>query len=182
MTSALSNVDAALAEVEAYIPYDPTYCPLTANNIKNPFFRQVLLGSLMSNYLRLPSWYLIRRSYEAPTRLYFLVFKPFNKNYNAKKDLMDHVRKKIGSGHKAVVITREINATKVHYNAMILTNKPDLVTTLHNKQTNIYKITCKECPLADKYRVHDYITKESRTRYFYDTKTTWHNKDIYITK
>lgn len=99
---------------------------------------------------------------------YFMTFKPFNKNYDPKFNALDHVRKKIylhNSGHiKAVIISREITAKKVHYNAIVFSTK--CLLNLDNKQTNRFKIYCKMIDKNTESVVHEYITKESKTRYF----------------
>jgi len=138
-----------------------------------------ITSSLMNNYNRLKSWPIVRRSFESPTQLFYLTFKPFNKKYDPNIDYMDQVRKKLGTGHVAVIITREINATKVHYNCMVFTNKPDMVKNFHDKHTARHKIYCKQIKMMDKYKVHHYIIYESQTRYFYATRANWHIQDIY---
>jgi len=136
------------------------------------------LSSMLNNYSKLPSWPIVRRSYEKPCGLYYLVFKPFNKNYKRSFDAMDHVRKKLGTGHQAVIIGREVNATKVHYHAMVFTNL-DLMY-LHDQNTNKFKIHCQSAPMEDKYKIHDYVIKESHVRYFYTHKKPWANQDLYV--
>lgn len=181
MNETQPHVDAALAEVEANHINEPINYEDWFARTNVPIIKDGKLiyehKSLMNNYLRLSSWPIIKRSYESPLNLFMLAFKPFNKLYNPNTDFMDHVRKKIGS-HKAVIITREINATKVHYHAIVITDKA-LDEKLHDKQTNTFKISCIKCPMKDKYRIHDYIVYESRKRYFYNKRGNWHKQDIY---
>lgn len=125
--------------------------------------------SLFSNYSRLASWHLVTRSHE-DMNLFFMVFKPFSSNKdttNQKRNAMDHVRKKIMEDNQVqdVIITREVLAKRVHFNAMVFT-KSDL-STLHDTKTSRYMIYCKRVPYVDKYKVHEYVVKESRVRYFY---------------
>lgn len=148
----------------------------TSSRLVGPIPRPSV-GSLLNNYLRLPSWPIIMRSFEPPMELFMFQFKPFNKTYKPHYDFMDQLRKKIGK-HEVVIITREINAAKVHYNALVI-SKTLKAEKFHDKQTNNHKIYCVKCPMADKYKVHNYITKESKVRYFYDTKKNWHKQDIY---
>lgn len=164
---------AAVAEDGAIVFNSPRY-----SITQQTEFTIAHLKSMLNNHSRLPSWDVVRRSYEKPTRLFYLVFKPFNKNYKRSFCAIDHVRKKLGTGHQAVVITREINSTKVHYNAMVFTNSD--MNYLHDQQTNKFKIHCQEAPLADKYKVHEYLIKEAHVRYFYSRKKPWSNQDMYI--
>lgn len=159
------NADAAIAEVEA-----SNISSSTDGSIKIPKY------CILNNYSRLPSWKVIERSYE-DCDLYFMVFKPLNKTYDSKFNGMDHVRKKIGAKHKAVIITREIHAKKVHYNAMVFTDKD--LSKLHDKSTNRYMIYSKKVPYLDKYKIHDYIVKESHTRYFHGF-VDFTKPDIYV--
>lgn len=128
---------------------------------------------------------IVKRSHEKPIKTFYLVFKPFNKLYDKSFNAIDHVRKRIGLNHKyeSLIITREINATKVHYNVLVFT-KDDMMD-LHDRQTNKYKIYCQEVN-ADALRytasgidvsgkhtyreqveaVYDYIFKESHVRKF----------------
>lgn len=160
---------AAVAEDGANVSYD-------AYNMAE--FCLANMRSMMNNHASLPSWPIVKRSYEKPIQLYYLVFKPFNKNYKRSFDAMDHVRKKIGTGHQAVIICREINSTKVHYHAMVFTEK-DLMY-LHDSITNKFKIHCQNPPMIDKYKVHEYLIKEAHVRYFYKHKKPWSNQDIYV--
>lgn len=152
-------IDEALAGVEATI---------YSNDI-------VPKQNIMSNYPRLPSWPVVKRSYEKPLCLYYAVFKPFNKNYDPEFDGIDHIRKKVNRFTKTenMIITREINEAKIHYNVMFWTLNPECESFFHEKKTNRYYIHCQKAPLSDKYKIHEYIVKESMTRFF-------KKKDIYI--
>lgn len=128
--------------------------------------------NLMNNYSRLASWAVIGNYVNCGGNIYYLVFKPKNKRYDPKKNLLDHVRKKCGK-HIAIIITREIEARKVHYNVLVRTAE-DLLR-LHDTQDSRFYIYCTAVPNTKKDvdTVHEYIIKESKTRYFYD------NLDIY---
>lgn len=113
--------------------------------------------------------YIIERTYEAPLKWYFLTFKPFDKGYAKdtawyQKKGIDHCRDKIGKAGKAhaYYLTRETKATKTHINALVL-SESDL-SKLHEKKTNKYFIYCEA--VNDRFKVFDYIFKESRERYF----------------
>lgn len=134
--------------------------------------------NLCYNYASLASWPLITSSHE-PDRyqMYFLVFKPFDSNKDTriqKRNAMDHVRKKIESVLKYdilsqdydLIITREINARRTHFNALVFC-KTDLEMELHENKTSRYMIYAQNIKYEDKYKVHDYMVKESRSRYFF---------------
>lgn len=145
-----------------------------------PIANDILLKrSIMSNYRSLPSWWLIGRTYEEDYHYVYLVYKPLEKNYDKNFDGMDHVRKHLKSNFEAVIITREVNAKKVHYNVMAICKghmQLDKLLQLHEKHTSRYYVysTYVNKTREDIDRVHEYIIKESRTRYFYK------NKDIYV--
>lgn len=126
--------------------------------------------SMLNNYLRLASWEAIGNFKDCVGNIFYLVFKPKNKNYNSQKCFMDHVRKKVGK-FDVLIITREINSSKVHYNVLVRTSED--LTGLHDTQDSRFYIWCKSVKKDDIYKVHEYIIKESKVRYFYD------NKDIY---
>lgn len=180
MTSTLNGI-AASAEDGANIYNSPSYTEPEEQYLDHDphdYIKYHMIDNMMNNFTKLPSWPIVERSYEQPVLLTFLTFKPFNSTYKRSFDAMDHVRKKIGSGHEAIIITREINATKVHYNAMVFSTKD--LTCLHDKQTNYFKIFSKEVPMADKYKVHRYITKEATVRFFYTKHHCYANQDIYV--
>lgn len=131
--------------------------------------------NMMSNYKRVISWPVVKRSYERPLNLYYATFKPFDHNYDPEKIQLEHVRKKIASWCKtsAIIITREIEAKKHHYNAMFWTTVPLLDLKVHDTCTNLFKVWCNQVPLVDKYNIHDYIIKESRIRYFKPKKDVY---------
>lgn len=113
--------------------------------------------------------HLTDRSYEMPHRWYFIVFAPFNKNY--EKDIkfyatkgFDHCRKKIGKV-KCMIMTREIQAKKIHINMLCCTTRA-LDQELKNLKTNRYSIYCR--PAIDRRKALVYILKEARTRYFHE--------------
>lgn len=119
---------------------------------------------LIPNYwvLNIPS---MKRSHEEPVKLYYLVFKPFDKGYDPDFIAYDHIIRKLGA-LEDYIITREINATKVHYNVMAWSTRD--LTKLNDGQTNKYKISSQLVKTyLDKYTVYDYCFKESKERYFH---------------
>ena len=94
------------------------------------------------NYTTLISWPIVNRSYETQT-LHYMVFKPFNSNYDPDFNGIEHIRKYL-SGRKinpeAMIITREIMSAKVHYNVMIWVCE-DHDFYLEGKQTSRYRIS-----------------------------------------
>lgn len=113
-------------------------------------------------------YYIVNRTYEEPFRWYFLTFKPFDKPYEKDpvfyhKKGLEHCRKKVGKT-EAYFYTREIKASKVHINALVLSSSD--LSILHEKQTNKYFIYSVQIPNMDRFKVFDYIFKESRERYF----------------
>jgi len=128
--------------------------------------------NMMNNYPRLASWQVIGNYLNCVGNIFYLVFKPKNAKYDPKKNLLDHVRKKCGK-YGAIIITREVEATKIHYNVLVRTTED--LKRLHDSQDSRFYIWCKEVPNKNKdlSKVHEYIIKESKLRYFYD------NKDIY---
>lgn len=123
--------------------------------------------NMMNNYYLQASWRVIGNYLNCVGNIYYLVFKPKNKNYDPKKNLIDHVRKKVGK-YSVIIITREIDATKVHYNVLVRTSEE--LSHLHDHQDSRFMISCQLVPnrKKDLDTVHEYIIKESKTRYFYD--------------
>jgi len=117
------------------------------------------------NFDTLPSWPIIDRTHEEPMRLYFLTFKPFDSNYDPQFNGMDHVRNKLGTEYETKIISREILAKKIHYNAMVFTTKD--LSHLHETHTRRYFIYCEEKPMCSKRDIHYYIMKEAKERYFW---------------
>lgn len=124
-------------------------------------YPECLRFNLLNNYKRLPSWSLVKA--DPQTSIYFMVFKPMNEHYDPHFNGMDAMRKYIGKVDH-LIITREINSAKVHYNAMIWTDRD--MTIKHEKHTKRYYVYCVCISGADRFKVHDYIVKESHTRYF----------------
>lgn len=115
--------------------------------------------------------HIIQRSYERPLKWYFLTFKPFNSTYEKNIEFysiggFDHCRKKVGKV-RTLIMTREINAAKIHINMICVSDRP-LSDLLHEKKTNRYFIYCQEC--TDRQDTFKYIIKESKQRYFYKFK------------
>lgn len=113
----------------------------------------------------------LRDSYNQESKWYCLTFKPFNKAYDKDSDWFSNsalqaVRKKLPRGIQ--ILTREVEATKVHINALISTDM-DMVTKFHNK-TILNKFKCWCIESTDKQGWFDYIFKESRNRQFIKLK------------
>lgn len=112
---------------------------------------------------------LIKRSYEK-CKAYFLTFKPFNGTYETDPNYyqvraLDAVVCKLKPHCSLIIATREmLDCAKTHINIFCQSNI-DLVSKYHEKTShNKFKIYCKE--VEDKYKVIDYILKESKRRYF----------------
>lgn len=128
--------------------------------------------NMMNNYERLASWKMLHNFYHVPvgSKNYFVVFKPFNKTKDEELDGLKHVRAYLKNKKvkiDAVIITREILATRVHYN-MLIQSTFDFMT-LHDKQTSKYRMFVTEVKgtIRDVMACHEYIIKESKIRYFH---------------
>lgn len=89
-------------------------------------------------------------------RWYFMVFKPFDSNYDPKYNALDFIRKGYTKDAGAFVITKEQNATKVHWNALIYSRHK--LMDYHKKKTQRFMIYSEITlePLS----VYRYMTKE----------------------
>lgn len=110
------------------------------------------------------------RCYEN-AQCFYLVFKPFDSNYDFHFDGMDHIRKYLQKcDPKLIIVTREILAKKKHYNVFIWIKELVLANpnfTLHNKHTSRYMIHQSHLSdLGDRTRVMRYMIKESKERRF----------------
>lgn len=112
----------------------------------------------------------VLRTYEG-ANWYFLTFSPFNKNYQRDLDKykdrgLDIVRRYLTrnlKGHHVLILTKEIEATKVHINALICTPH-NLVKKMHKHRTNEYFIHCEYA--QNREAILRYIFKEAENRYF----------------
>lgn len=138
-----------------------------SNTISIPNYR------LFSNYhqcMRDVMPYL-RRCYESPINCYYLVAVPLCAKYEKNKALytnkcLDLVRKSF-KDPEDYVLTREVNATKVHVNVLIWT-KEDVVKRFHQKVVGKYGYHVQVVPhISDRIRVMEYMFKEAKTRNFY---------------
>lgn len=129
-------------------------CGATINGIstKYPLYRSAIL----------------ERTYETPYNWYLLVFKPFNDSYERCLNWylfkgIDQCRKKLGRC-ESYLMTREIDSTKVHVNAVACTSFD--LTLYHNKNyCNKYKMHVQQLLSPfDREKAVDYIIKESSTR------------------
>lgn len=109
---------------------------------------------------------ILSRTYESPLKWYFLVFAPLDKAYNTDPlwfttKGLDACRKKVTSA-ESFFITKEVKATKVHINALVLSDKP--LDEFNGKflSRSRYRIWSAAC--LDRKSVFDYITKEFKTR------------------
>ena len=135
---------------------------------------KIPLKSLFTNYYRLASWEILPCIRDSERKIYYLVFSPKNKRYNPNRDFTDHIRKKMGK-YNQLIITREIYATKIHYNVLVTSD--DDKSRMHDTQDSTFYIVSKVVRNEDVNRVHQYIIKESKKRYFKDTQKP---VDIYV--
>lgn len=156
---------------EAYI-----YQPTDSDHEDFEKFRQ---GCLFHNYQRLGSWDIIKQIVRSKLIVSFLVFKPFNSNYDSKYDGLEHVRKKIGKEYQFLIITREIKATKVHYNVLVVSENSFMY--LNERKTSRYMISCQDVnnDISNVSRVHEYIIKESQERLFHAIQSPI---DLYVSE
>lgn len=111
---------------------------------------------------------LIKRTYELPAKWYFIVAKPFDRAYEKDPSWyltkgIESIRRKVGKCHVAF-LTREVNAAKVHVNALIC---KDELSIVDGQNTNKYKLHVSELSdISERRRVLDYISKEATTRTF----------------
>lgn len=130
---------------------------------------------IINNYAKI-----CRRTYELPFKWYYLVFAPYNAPYAKDKEWyntkgLDACRKKVTSC-ESFFLTKEIEASKVHINALCLSTKS--LAELNGKGIlGKYRIYAEECYSAS--RTFHYMTKEFRYRnpvlfkdYLYKLPTT----------
>lgn len=102
------------------------------------------------------------RTYEDNLKWYFVVFKPFNKPYLKDPDWfavkgLDNCRQHFKKP-SAYILTREIEAEKIHINALVCTSTPPIHDSVYN---NKYKLHVKLLlTIIDRQSVLTYITKE----------------------
>lgn len=127
-----------------------------------------LLRPIFHNYNFVKTWPIIKRSYEYD--MYYIVFKPFNvnydPNYNGMKSVKQYLHKR--KDFDTMIITREImDCAKIHFN-VILWSKSDYMK-INGKHLNHYYITVQKVKktTADKMTVHHYCIKESKKRHMY---------------
>ncbi len=111
----------------------------------------------------------ITRSYEKPYNWYLLVFSPMDVPYENDPEWfmikgLDRIRDKFRL-HETFLITRELNATKVHAN-MLICSKTDLTKMDARKCFHKYHIKAQYIcnSLCDREHVYNYITKEFKER------------------
>lgn len=133
--------------------------------------------NIMNNYTRLASWHVVPTLENTSLRVFFMVFKPLNSNYSIDYDGIEYCRKYL-SKCDTVIITREINSAKIHFNAIV--SSPQDLTEHHEKRTGKFMIYCQEIKPERVRRVHEYIVKESRYRYFISAIAKKRPVDIYV--
>lgn len=122
---------------------------------------------------------IIHRSYEE-TNWYLVVFKPYDKAYEKDKDWfavkgLDSCRK-LFKKPEAYILTREVNASKIHVNAIVAT-KIDMSYKHDKTYCNRYKIHVSQLRhVSDRISALDYITKESKDRTFVKYLDYLHSK------
>lgn len=89
---------------------------------------------------------------------YLIVFAPLNKTYDDKFVAFDHIRKKCCTSLDSYIITKEVNATKIHWNLLINSSR-DLLK-FHGEHTNKFFIHVQHIKSGTHWDVYDYITKE----------------------
>lgn len=167
--------------VELWIVSDPT-TDANINNWASIISREIELinrrGRILPKMAINDCKTIMNRSHEHPLHFFYITFKPFNKNYDKDYDGMTEVKKRIQKEeYESVIITREIKATKIHYNALIW-SASDLDLKMHSKWTKRYKIFATRVGLISLHRkdllgykdecmrVFDYVMKESCERTF----------------
>lgn len=96
---------------------------------------------------------------------YFMTFKPFNKTYDSHVKGVSKIMTKLANDCVAILVTRETDATKVHFNVLALT-KVNFKEKYHEKTSHhMWKIYAEDCT-EYRNRVLKYITKEVVTRPF----------------
>lgn len=112
----------------------------------------------------------VDRTYELPYRWFYVCFKPFNKAYGKDPNWfaykgLDKCRK-FFKKPEVLLMTREIDAAKIHINALVCT-KEDLTRHDQAIYSNKYKVSVFLCDTTlYKQNVSTYIRKESMTRTF----------------
>jgi len=171
----LNNIERCAAECDGDTAMDTD--AVYTNEREHLLYELALLkaGCLFRNFTRLKKASkilknkVINQEYEYKQHLccYLLTFKPYDHNYDPDKDGMEIVRKLISKNvTEDYVITRETQATKIHFNAMVYSWDCTLEAKLNNKATKHYKIYCKGFPIDDRVIVWNYIFKEARQRLF----------------
>lgn len=121
------------------------------------------------------NWYhlmegIVENTYELPVQWYLVIFKPYNRPYERDPDFfkvkgLDKCRK-LFRKPQAYVVTREVEAEKVHVNAIVATAQQ--LENLHDQSyCSKYKLHVQILhSLGDRRRALAYITKEHKMRTF----------------
>lgn len=121
------------------------------------------------------NWYhlmegIVANTYELPVRWYLVIFKPYNAPYGRDPDFfkvkgIDKCRK-LFRKPLAYVVTREVEAEKVHVNAIVATEQK--LESQHDRSyCSKYKLHVQQLnTLGDRQRALVYITKEHKQRTF----------------
>jgi hypothetical protein len=99
---------------------------------------------------------------------YYLVFVPYDKNYDETYNALDFIRTRYCKGSPGLqyVCTRE-KASKVHWNLLISTDYDML--QFHMKPTRRFKLYVQAVKPGEHVTVYNYITKD----YYSNFSTNW---------
>lgn len=112
----------------------------------------------------------INRTYESPVQWYYMTFTPFKDQYAKSLDWYTFkgldVCRKLVSKDKAYLITREIEATAIHINILVASDR-NLERYHLDCYKGKYKIFVQRLSQSiDRHNVLTYVTKEALNRPF----------------
>lgn len=96
---------------------------------------------------------------------YFIVFVPYDHNYDPSYNALDWIRKNYTKSAKSYVATKE-SASKLHWN--LLVNSKEDYTRFHLKATQRFKLYVQKVNYGTHPRVYQYITKD-----YYEKNYDW---------
>jgi len=116
----------------------------------------------------LPCDSILQTPYKLTRKWHYLVFVPYDKNYDPTYNAHDFIRKNYCKGLDGYhfVITKE-SATKIHWNLLI--NTSHNMEAFHMKATKHFKIFHQEVKINEHVNVYHYITKD----YYDDPVKDW---------
>lgn len=106
------------------------------------------------------------RSYTHAFKWYYITCKPLNERYDPDRNYIDKVYQKFAPLSESILVTRETDAAKVHYNVLVLSDKN--LQMFHDKivfhQLKLHVSDCSD----PEYRINvfKYILKEALERTF----------------